>query len=31
MGIADYMNVKLVSEAAYLNMVIDIYGLQGRL
>lgn len=31
MGIADYMNVKLINEAAYLNTIIDIYGLQGRL
>lgn len=31
MGIADYMNVKLIPEAGYLNMIIDIYGLQGRL
>ena len=31
MGIADYMNVELMSEAAYLDTIIDIYGLQGRL
>lgn len=31
MGIADYMNVKLVPEAGYLDTIIDIYGLQGRL
>ena len=26
MGIADYMNVKLIPECGYLNTVIDIYG-----
>jgi len=31
MGIADYMNVKLIPEAGYLNTIIDVYGLQGRL
>ena len=31
MGIADYMSVKLIPEAGYLDTVIDIYGLQGRL
>ena len=31
MGIADYMNVKLIPEAGYLDTIIDIYGLQGRL
>lgn len=31
MGIGDYMNVKLIPEAGYLDTVIDIYGLQGRL
>lgn len=31
MGIADYMNVKLIPEAGYLDLIIDIYGLQGRL
>ena len=31
MGIADYMNVKLIPEAGYLDTIIDIYGLHGRL
>lgn len=31
MGIADYMNVKLIPEAGYLNLIIDIYGLKDRL
>lgn len=31
MGIADYRNVKLIPEAGYLDVVIDIYGLHGRL
>ena len=31
MGIAGYMNVKLIPEAGYLDDVIDIYGLLGRL
>ena len=31
MGIADYLNVELMPEAAYLDIIIDIYGLQGRL
>lgn len=31
MGIADYLNVKLIPEAGYLDEIIDIYGLQGRL
>lgn len=31
MGIADYRNVKLIPEAGYLDTIIDIYGLHGRL
>lgn len=31
MGIADYQNVMLMPEAGYLDTIIDIYGLQGRL
>lgn len=31
MGIADFQNVKLMPEAGYLDIIIDIYGLQGRL
>lgn len=31
MGIADYMNVKLIPEAGYLDLIIDVYGLHGRL
>lgn len=31
MGIADYMNVKLIPEAGYLDTIIDVYGLHGRL
>ena len=31
MGISDYQNVLLIPEAGYLDTVIDIYGLHGRL
>ena len=31
MGIADYMNVKLIPEAAYLDIINTVYGLCGRL
>lgn len=31
MGISDYQNVLMIPEAGYLDTVIDIYGLQGRL
>lgn len=31
MGIADYENVLLIPEAGYLDTVIDVYGLHGRL
>ena len=31
MGIADYMNVKLIPEAGYLDLINDLYSLPGRL
>lgn len=31
MGISDYQNVLMIPEAGYLDTVIDVYGLQGRL
>ena len=31
MGISGYMNVQLIPEAAYLNDIIDLYNLEGRL